>query len=111
MLQESLKLIGASVCQLQQLAAILSNFLQQMLHVAHDRKTSIRVSTIQWWHVINEKNVVNMHMLNETVSFSGSPAKQILVKMNSKYALNCMKTSKTSTRLHLLARSLAELIA
>ena len=82
-----------------------------MLHVAHDRKTSIRVSTIQWWHVINEKNVVNMHMLNETVSFSGSPAKQILVKMNSKYALNCMKTSKTSTRLHLLARSLAELIA
>ena len=36
MLQESLDLIGASVCRLWQFAAILSDFLQQMLHVAHD---------------------------------------------------------------------------
>ena len=34
--QEIMELIDASICQLQQFAASLSDFLQQMLHAAHD---------------------------------------------------------------------------
>ena len=36
MLQESMELIDAFIYQLQQFATILSNFLQHMLHLAHD---------------------------------------------------------------------------
>ena len=34
--QEIMELIDASICQLQQFAAIFSDFLPQMLHVAYD---------------------------------------------------------------------------
>ena len=34
--QKSMELIDAAVCQLQQFAAIFSDFLPQMLHVAYD---------------------------------------------------------------------------
>ena len=36
MSQESMNLTGAAICQLQQFAAIFSDFLPQMLHVAYD---------------------------------------------------------------------------
>ena len=73
MLQESLDMTDASVCQLWQFAAILSDFLQQMQHLAHYppisqyswpqnrdcefKKYVLKFFAIQWWYRINEENV------------------------------------------------------
>ena len=65
MFQESMVLKNASIFLLQQFAAILGDFLQQMLHVAHDPPIS------RYFWPRNRDGVVERHPCEFPLSSGG----------------------------------------